>query len=239
MKAFILAAGLGTRLKPLTDTIPKALVEVNGKPLLHHAIEKVKSAGIHEIIINVHHFAEKVTDYINHYNDSEISLTISDESDLLLDTGGAIKKAEWFLKSEQPFLVYNVDILSRINLAELNNYHYKNKSLATLAVSERNSSRYIYFDDQNNLSAWENVITREKKIVREINSPAKYAFSGIYILDSGVYDFMPEAQKFSIIDVFLSAACKQNIKAFIHNPEDILDVGKPDSLKTAKIFLSK
>jgi len=237
MKAFILAAGLGTRLRPLTDSLPKALVSVNDKPLLQHAIERVKLAGCNEIIINIHHFANQVIEFVNNHKDSGVNLTISDESELLLDTGGAIKQAEWFFKNEKAFLVYNVDILSKINLKELIDAHHKSGAIATLAVSQRESTRYLFFDDNNNLCAWKNVKTDERKIARETGRSEKFAFSGIYMLSSEIFNFMPEEKKFSIIDVFLRAAETNDIKAFIHDSHDILDVGKPDSLKAAESFL--
>lgn len=239
MKALILAAGLGTRLKPLTDHIPKALVEVNGRPLLDHAIERVKSCSIHEIIINTHHFSEQMMARIKNYNDPEVELVISDESDMLLDTGGAIKKAEWFLKKNNSFLVYNVDILSRFDLNDLLSFHKTNKGIASLAVSERESSRYLLFDESNNLCSWQNVKTGEKKISRDADQTKQYAFSGIHVLDSEIFEYMPKERKFSIIDVFLTAGGTRDIKAFVHKPDEILDAGKPESLDKAENFLQK
>ena len=236
MKALILAAGLGTRLKPLTENLPKALVEVNGKPLIHYAIERVKSCGISEIIINTHHHAEQVIKYIKNYQDSEVELNISDESDLLLETGGAIKKAEWFLNIGESFLVYNVDILSKFDLNELLSTHKKDNCIATLAVCERKSSRYLLFDENNNLCSWKNIKTGEEKISRNSDNVQQYAFSGIYVLSPAVFNFMPDEKMFSIIDVFLKAAKTEDIKAYYHSPFEILDVGKPESLKEAEMF---
>ncbi|MDD3541727.1 MAG: sugar phosphate nucleotidyltransferase, partial [Petrimonas sp.] len=163
MKAMIFAAGLGTRLKPLTDTMPKALVPVAGKPLLWHTIQKLKAAGFDEIIINVHHFAGQIRQYIQDNNRFGIRIEFSDETQALLDTGGGIKKASWFFDDEKPFLIHNVDILSDIDLQNLYHFHTNSNSVATLVVSERKTSRYLLFDKNNHLAGWINEKSGETK----------------------------------------------------------------------------
>ena len=141
MKAMIFAAGLGTRLKPMTDTIPKALVPIAGKPLLEHVILRLKEAGFDELIVNVHHFPDQIIDFLRANNNFGIRIEISDERDVLLDTGGAIRKAAWFFDDGKPFLVHNVDILSNLNLGDLYHQHLTTNPLATLVVSERDTFR--------------------------------------------------------------------------------------------------
>ena len=151
MKAMIFAAGLGTRLKPITDSIPKAMVPINGKPLLQLVLEKLKVAGFNEIIVNVHHFPELIIDFLKQNSNFGIRIEISDERDVLLDTGGAIRKAAWFFDDGKPFLVHNVDILSNLNLGDLYHQHLTTNPLATLVVSERDTFRYLLFNGDNRL----------------------------------------------------------------------------------------
>ena len=243
MKAMIFAAGLGTRLKPLTDVMPKALVEVNGQPLLQLVIEKLKAEGFDEIIVNVHHFAEKIIDFIEANNHFDICIEISDERESLLDTGGGIKKASWFFDDEKPFLIYNVDILSNIRLKELYEYHLHQKSLATLVCSERKTSRYLLFDRENALKGWINEKTGETKSpLTNFNSEIyqKLAFSGIHVLDPSIFSYMKDfPEKFSIIDFYLSICNKTIIKAYIPKHFELLDVGKIDALEKANKFVER
>ena len=208
MKAMIFAAGLGTRLKPLTDTMPKALVPVAGKPLLWHTIRKLKAAGFDEIIINVHHFAEQIRQYIQDNHRFGIRIEFSDETRALLDTGGGIKKASWFFDDEKPFLIHNVDILSDIDLQSLYRFHTGGNSAATLVVSERKTSRYLLFDENNRLKGWLNEKTGETRSpFPDFNSDrhARLAFSGIHVLNPSILRHMQDfPEKFSIIDFYLS-----------------------------------
>jgi len=177
MKAMIFAAGKGTRLKPLTDNIPKALVKVNNIPLLEHVILKLKKSGVTEIILNVHYLANQIIDFLKEKNNFDIRIEISDETDLLLDTGGGLKKASWFFDDNKPFIVHNVDIISEINIEELFNYHIANNALATLAMSKRNSSRYFLMNTENQLCGWENIQTKVKIISKSSNKLTQLAFS--------------------------------------------------------------
>ncbi|MFH1195740.1 MAG: nucleotidyltransferase family protein [bacterium] len=227
MKAMILAAGLGTRLKPLTDERPKALVPFNGKPLLEHVITKLISQGFYEIIINVHHFAEQVIDYVSKKNSFGIRIEISDERDKLLDTGGGVKKASWFFDDGKPFLVHNVDIISDTDLTALFRHHVDKEEIATLSVRERKSSRYLLFDDDNTLCGWKNVNTGEIKLPRQTNSTLKeLAFSGIQILSPQIFNFMPDVEVFSSIDLYLGLAARFEIKGLIDQSLKWIDAGK-------------
>ncbi len=241
LKAMIFAAGLGTRLKPITDKMPKALVKISGKPLLWHTIQKLKTAGFDEIIINVHHFADQIIDYVKSNNNFDIRIEFSDERDMLLDTGGGIKKAAWFFNG-QPFLVHNVDIISNVDLKVLYDDHLNNNPLATLVVSERETSRYLLFDENLNLKGWTNTQSGEIKSPIENFQPEKYnklAFSGIQVLDPVIFSYMKNfPDKFSVIDFYLSVCDRENIWAFIPNDLKIIDVGKIDSIREAEKFFT-
>ncbi|MBN1462488.1 MAG: nucleotidyltransferase family protein, partial [Paludibacteraceae bacterium] len=180
MKAMLFAAGLGTRLKPLTDTMPKAMVPIAGKPLLEHVIKKLIAAGFNEIIINVHHFSEQIVSFLKANNNFGVRIELSDESDLLLETGGGIKKAAAFFDDGMPFLVHNVDILSDVDLCALYNSHVQQNAMASLLVSKRATSRYLLFNAENNLQGWINEKTGETKSPLSDFNPAlysKYAFA--------------------------------------------------------------
>ncbi|HAC74096.1 MAG TPA: mannose-1-phosphate guanyltransferase [Porphyromonadaceae bacterium] len=240
MKAMIFAAGLGTRLKPLTDTMPKALVPVAGKPLLWHTIQKLKAAGFDEIIINVHHFAEQIIDYVRANDNFGIRIEFSDESQQLLDTGGGIKKASWFFDDEKPFLIHNVDILSDIDLQSFYRFHSSGDTTATLVVSERETARYLLFDKNHHLTGWINEKSGEiKSPFPDFNSDRykKLAFSGIQSLHPSIFDYMQDfPEKFSIIDFYLSVCKIERITAFIPQNLQLIDVGKIDSLTEAEKF---
>lgn len=243
MKAMIFAAGLGTRLKPLTDTMPKAMVPVAGKPLLWHTIQKLKTAGFNEIIINVHHFAEQIIDYVKANNNFDIRIEFSDERDQLLDTGGGIKKASWFFDDGKPFLIHNVDILSNIDLRNLYETHIQTNPIATLVVSERETSRYFLFDDNNCLAGWINVKTGEIKSPNTSlndNLYSKLAFSGIHIINPQVFSYFKNFPfKFSIIDFYLSVCKRERVMAFIPEDFQLIDVGKITSLTKAEDYINQ
>lgn len=235
MKAIVFAAGLGTRLKPLTNTRPKALVELNGVPLLEIAIRKLKHFGFDEIIVNIHHFGEMIIDFLKAKNNFDIHIEISDERDFLLETGGGLKKASWFLK-EEPFLVYNADILTDMDLKAFYEEHLRSKALATLAVRKRATSRYLQFDADNILCGWTNVKTGEVRSSRPGKDLQNLAFSGMHVISPEIFDKMPDKQKFSIIDTYLEAAKDFEIKAYPHDDDLWVDVGKPESLEKAALL---
>ena len=242
MKALIFAAGLGTRLKPLTNAMPKALVPVGGKPLLQHTIEKLKLAGFNEIIINIHHFGEQIVDFVESHNYFDIHIEFSDERETLLDTGGGIKKASHFFDDNKPFLVHNVDILSNIDLKELYTFHLNNTAVTTLVCSERQTSRYLCFDSDNQLKGWINKKTGEMKSPVTDFDPSQYtqlAFSGIHIINPSIFNYMNNStDKFSIIDFYLSICRHEKILCYSVKNSQMIDVGKVKSLKIAEKFLS-
>ncbi len=241
MKAMIFAAGLGTRLRPLTDTCPKALIEVHGRPLLEIVIQRLKRYGFHEILINVHSLAEQILEFLERKQSFGLDIQISDETALLLDTGGALKKAAWFFEDEQPFLLHNVDILSDIDLRAFYDFHLRQpQALASLAVSKRPSNRCLLFDCRQRLCGWRNRESGEVKWVR--NSPAaaqELAFSGIHAIGPKIFSFMPDQAVFSIIDVYLQAAATERISAFPHEHRLWLDIGKKDQLERAEDILQR
>ena len=234
----ILAAGLGTRLKPFTDSHPKALAIVNQKTILSRNIEYLKSFGITGIIINVHHFANQIIDHINENQNFGINITISDETNEVLETGGGLKKAAWFFNDHQPFVLMNVDILTDMNLGNMIQYHLDKKPLATLAVSERTSSRCFLFNKTNELCGWKNKQTNEEKISKPNEELIPYSFSGIHIIDPTLLPLIKQEGKFSLVDVYLDLAKTQTILGYNHTGCHLMDVGKPESIIEAeKIFI--
>lgn len=241
MKAMIFAAGLGTRLKPLTDSVPKALIPVAGKPLLQHIIGKLIQSGFDEIIVNVHHFPDMIIQFLKDNHNFGVRIEVSDERDLLLDTGGGIRKAAHFFDDGKPFLVHNVDILSNLNLNELYNHHIRHNALATLTVSRRDTFRYLLFDNNMQLKGWINEKTGDTKpkgfsYSGEYN---KLAFSGIQILSPDIFEMMAGYEaKFPIMDFYLENACNQAISGFIPDNYRMIDVGKLDVLDEAEKFVN-
>jgi len=231
----VFAAGLGTRLLEATQNKPKALVEIGGKPLLQHAIEKLKKEGFSEVIVNVHHFSELVIEFLN-ANDFGIPVHISDETEKLLDTGGGLKKAASFLTGDEPVLIYNVDVLSNLKLQNVIEYHNKAGALATLVVRDRKTQRYFKFDHEKRLVGWINKKTGEKKIAipENFDQTAGMAFSGIHVVSPEIFKLMPDEDRFSITDFYLYLAKNHLIKGYFDESEIWMDVGKPDELAKAK-----
>lgn len=237
MKAMIFAAGYGTRLKPLTDTVPKALIPINGIPLLQHLILKLKQEGFTEIIVNVHHFADQIIDFLNENHHFGIRIEISDERDALLDTGGGIRKTAWFFDDGLPFLVHNVDIISNIDLQALYRHHLNTDSIATLVVSRRATFRYLMFDKNKRLRGWINEKTKETKpeVPGNLQLYDKLAFAGIQVLSPLVIDLMMGREtQFPIIDFYLSEMNAHKIYGYEPVGLKLIDVGKIDSLPKAE-----
>ncbi len=232
----IFAAGLGTRLKPLTETIPKALVKVNGKPLLQHNIEKAISAGVTEIVINVHHLANRIISFIEENNSFGIKIHISNETDELLDTGGGLKKASGLLMGNESVLLQNADILSGIDYGKMLEFHHTNKSLATLAVRDRSTSRYL-LTSNNILKGWTNDSSGDilpKGLISDgLN---KYAFSGIHILSPEILNYIPEQKKFNIIQWYVELAQRETISCYNHNQTYWFDIGTIEKLEVAEAY---
>jgi NDP-sugar pyrophosphorylase family protein len=237
MKAMVLAAGLGTRLRPLTNDRPKALVEVAGRTLLEITLARLRAFGVGEVIVNVHHFADLVIAYLKAHDNFGMRMEVSRE-DVLLDTGGGLKKAGWFFleapKSDEPFLLHNVDVISTIDLGRMVQSHKQNKALATLAVQERETSRYLLFGEQLRLCGRRAGRDQEPEIVRPSARTQALAFSGIHVISPRLLAEMTEEGVFSIIASYLRLAGRgENIAAFRADEYYWRDLGKPADLQNA------
>ena len=238
MKAMIFAAGKGTRLKPFTNNTPKALVKVNGTPMLEIIIKKLIKAGVNEIIINVHYLANQIIDFLKLNNNFGIRIEISHEKEELLDTGGGLKKAAWFFDDNEPFILHNVDVISNIDLKGMIDFHNKNKALATLAVRKRTSSRYFIFNDKQELSGWENTKTSEKIISRTSEEYTSLAFSGIHIISPAIFNNIKQEGKFSIVQNYLELSKNNLILAYQHDKTYWFDIGNSEKLDVAEKYIN-
>nr|WP_321410610.1 sugar phosphate nucleotidyltransferase [uncultured Carboxylicivirga sp.] len=235
MNAMIFAAGLGTRLQPLTNNTPKALVDFRGKPLLWHAINNVINAGAERIIVNVHHFAHQVIDYLNN-NHWEAEIIVSDESDLLLDTGGGLIKAKSLFIPEKPVLIQNADILLSTNIKKFIHSHNNAGNSASLMVKKRETSRYLLFDEQFNLCGWENTGSGEIIKVSEADVIHKLGFCGVHLIEPNLIDAMGEERPFSIVKAYLSLAGQFKIGGYqISEGDKWFDVGTVNKLNEANL----
>jgi len=231
--AILFAAGLGTRFKPWTDKHPKALAEVNGKTLLQRNIEYLQTYDITDVVVNVHHFPEQIIEVIEKNEGWGSSVTISDESDELLETGGGLLKAKHLLFRDT-ILTLNVDILTEINLKHFLAHHQQQNTLITVAVSERETSRYLLFNKYNRLIGWRNKNTGEEKIVIQAKDIFEKAYSGLAIFQPEALDLITLRGKFSLIDAYLELAPQNKIAAYDHTGERLIDVGKPESIRLAE-----
>jgi MurNAc alpha-1-phosphate uridylyltransferase len=237
MKAMILAAGLGTRFKPWTDLHPKALALVNGKTLLERNLLYLQSFGIRDVLVNVHHFAEQIRHAIIVNDGWGSNITISDETDEVLETGGGLKKAAAYF-DEGAFVLTNADILTDLDLKKMISFHEKNKPLATLAVMDRKSSRYFLFDQKDQLCGWRNTKSGEEIISIRSSFLKEKAFSGIHIISPEIFPLMHHERKFSIVDVYLELAAAHTILGFDHSGSKMVDVGRPEAIAVAeKLFV--
>lgn len=238
MKALLFAAGLGTRLKPLTDKMPKALVELGGCSLLEHTLRKLKHAGVTDVVVNIHHFGEQIIDFLNTH-DLGLRTYISDEREMLLDTGGGLKKASVYFQNETaPILIHNVDILSNANLEKF--YNFAKEQRIALLVSKRDTTRYLLFDNEMCLVGWTNILTGEVRSPYtnlDVASCQKFAFSGIHTFSPDLIDQMDSfPMTFSIMDFYLSICNKVKIKGYEEENLLLVDVGKYASLQSAEKF---
>ncbi|MGQ1943763.1 nucleotidyltransferase family protein [Ornithobacterium rhinotracheale] len=233
MTAMIFAAGLGTRLRPFTLTAPKALFPINGKPLLQRNIEYAQSFGIQRFVINVHHFSDQILNFLKQHDNFGAEILISDETDELLETGGGLLKAKNLL-GNQDFLILNSDILTDINLTQLIDFHKKNNALASLAVSDRESTRKLLFDTQNRLCGWRDLRNNQEIITRE-NHSKSLAFSGVHMLSPLFFEKNTFSGKFSIMKSYLDLMTDENILGFAHNAK-VLDIGKPEATTLAEKY---
>lgn len=262
MQSMIFAAGLGTRLKPLTDRIPKALVRVGGKPLIEYALKNLVAAGSKRIVVNVHHFANQIIEYLQQ-NDFGVDICVSDETEMLLDTGGGIKNAAPFFNTSEPVLIHNVDILSNVDLRALYNYaceaEIEQKVDAVLLVSLRKTKRYLIFNKDMRLVGWTNVDTGEVKspyetlheltftqpydnnnVTNEQYGYTLFAFSGIHVIGNKVFEAMNEySAKFPIMDFYLQYAKDLHFVGKVKNDLKLMDVGKLDTLAAADAFVKQ
>lgn len=236
----ILAAGLGTRLKPWTHHHPKALALVNGKSLLERNIVYLQQSGITDVLVNVHHFTDQIRETIEKNKGWGSSITISDETDEVLETGGGLKKAAGYFDGEKDFVMMNVDILTKLDLNAMIAQHRQGQPLATLAVSDRNTSRYFLFDEAGCLKGWRNINTGEEKpahVSEKIPGLKQMAFSGIHVIHTSLLTLMNREGKFSMVDVYLDLCNSYEIKGYDHTGVVLVDVGKPESIfKAEQIF---
>ena len=255
MQAMIFAAGMGTRLKPLTDTMPKALVRVGGEPLIKHVIQNLSEAGVDRIVVNVHHFAQQIIDYLTENDNFGLDIRISDESVGLLETGGGIKHAAQLFAPDAPILIHNVDILSNVDLrrfyqraggllkANVSTPTSADAPDALLLVSERKTQRYLLFDDTMRLVGWTNIATGEvKSLYPDLDPKAcrMYAFAGIHALSPRMLPLMQQfPDRFSIIDFYLQTCATHRIEGFAKDDLLLMDIGKLDTLAHAEEFLLK
>jgi NDP-sugar pyrophosphorylase family protein len=235
-KALIFAAGLGTRLRPLTNEIPKALVPVCGKPMLEHVVKRLAAQGITDFVVNVHHFADKVIDFLAANKNFGLQIEISDERNDLLETGGGLVKARPLLENSDAILIHNADVLTNINIAQMLDFHLKTNSIATLAIQNQSSSRQFCFDKNKQLSGWKNVMTGEEI---GLQTSGYKSFTGVHIVSPKIFDLMTQTGKFSITPEYLRLCATQKISAFDASEAFWFDIGSPEKLSAAEVYLSK
>jgi NDP-sugar pyrophosphorylase family protein len=234
MKAIIFAAGLGTRFKPWTDAHPKALAMVNGKSLLQRNIEYLQQYGITEVVVNVHHFANQVREAIDENDGWGSNISISDETEEVLETGGGLMKARHLLEGDEPFISLNVDILTNLDLGKLIAYHQQHRPLSTMGVTNRKSSRVLLFDEGNRLCGWKNVQTGEEKISIPKPHLIERAYSCVVVYEPKIFSLIQQQGKFSIIAAYLDLAAANSIIGLDHSGDKLVDVGKPESVAIAE-----
>ncbi|AZI38491.1 nucleotidyltransferase family protein [Epilithonimonas vandammei] len=236
MKAMIFAAGMGTRLQPFTDNHPKALAQVNGVPLLERNIKYLQGYGINDFVINIHHFGGQILAFLAENDNFGANIEISNESDELLETGGGLLFAKRFLENEKTFLIMNVDILTDLNITNFINIHELKGGMVTLAVSDRDSTRKLMFNDKMYLKGWKNLTTNKKTVVGGIFKLRELAFSGVHCVNSEIFTKITRTGKFSIVDEYLDLMKEDIIIGYQHTA-NLIDVGKPESVAEAeKLF---
>jgi MurNAc alpha-1-phosphate uridylyltransferase len=238
MKAMIFSAGLGTRFKPWTDSHPKALALVNGKSLLQRNVEYLQAHSITEIIVNVHHFADQIEEAIQQADGWGSKITISDERDVVLETGGGLLKAKDFLLDDGPFVIMNVDILTNLNLSKLIAFYQSRKPLIAFGVTDRKTSRNFLFDAEKQLCGWRNKTTGEEKISRQHYVYLERAYSCVAVFDPLVFDYIKQEGKFSLTETYLDLAREHTVLGYDHSGDYLVDVGKPESVALAEAIFS-
>ena len=235
MKALIFAAGKGTRLKPFTDHHPKALAKVNGVPLLERNIQYLKGFGITDFVINIHHFGDQIVAFLKKNDNFGCKIEVSDESNELLETGGGLIFAKEFLNHGEDFLIMNADILTKININDFVSYHKESKDFATLAVSDRESSRKLLFNDDLVLRGWLNVQTGEQRLAEFNKGFRPLAFSGVHCINPVIFDKIKRKGKFSVMEEYLDLMHTEKIHGFVHD-SILIDVGRPESVIEAEKY---
>jgi MurNAc alpha-1-phosphate uridylyltransferase len=230
MKAMIFAAGKGRRLKPLTDNKPKALLEICGVPLLKHQILYLMYYGVKEVIVNVHHHADQIIDFIKRMSKYNIRIEYSYEAELL-GTGGGLKKAGWFFNDGKPFVVVASDVITDLDLTNIYSYHCAQKPVATLAVKHRKSTREFLFDSTYTLCGWHSNLSGETRISRTVDNPVKIAFSAIHVIDPVIIGLITEQGSFSLTDAYIRLAAENDIKGYEHNQSQWFEFGRIDNLR--------
>ena len=237
MKAMIFAAGLGTRLRPLTNDRPKALVEVKGTPLLEITIKRLIHFGVKEIIINIHHFADKIQQFLADNNNFGIRIETSHEVEKPLETGGGLKKAAWFFDDNKPFVICNADILSSIDIAQMYQQHCESGALATYAIQKRDTSRYMLHNTEGVMCGWMNTKTKTIKMSRFAAELGMYSFSCFHIVSPEIFKTTPSEDFFTIIDWYLNIGNQYTIMGYRHDDDIWCDIGKPETLLEAEAIV--
>lgn len=232
----ILSAGFGIRLQELTKEKPKALVEVNGKTMLEYQLNKLIDVGCKEVIVNTHHYSNQIIEFCKNYK-GNIKIHISDESHKILDTGGGILNAQKFFDDEKVIYIQNVDVYTNLNINDFISYHQQNNAIATLAIKDRKTSRYLLFDENMRLCGWENIKTKEQKIVHPSKNLKRFAFSGIHAINPDLLNHTQYTGKFSVIDMYLELAAQHKIIAYLQSEDFWVDAGKPEAIDHLNQFL--
>lgn len=237
MKAMILAAGKGTRLRPITDTVPKALVPIKDIPILEHNIKKLIGFGFNEIIINTHYLGGQIIDFLKLKNNFGIHIEVSEEKETLMDTGGGLKQAAWFFNDNQPFLLHNADVLTDLDIGQMMKQHHQQCNLVTLFMQDRKSSRKLQFNKAGELLGWLDKKTEERKVAKSGVCEYELAFSCVHIINPSIFPLIEESGVFSIIDLYLRLAKTERIGFFNPSNTFFLDIGTPEQLAKADRYL--
>lgn len=233
----IFAAGLGTRFKPWTDKHPKALALVNGKSLLQRNIEYLQQYGINDIVVNIHHFPDQIVEALKKNNGWGSNVLISDETNEVLETGGGLLKAKTLFADDEPFITLNVDILTDLNLFDLMTFHKNKKALISFGITDRKTSRYFLFDEDNRLCGWRNTNSGEERIAIKKENLKEMAYSCVVVFQPEIFELIPQRGKFSLVETYLSLASTHPIYGYDHSGDKLVDVGKPESVAIAeKLF---
>lgn len=234
MKAMIFAAGLGTRFKPWTDKHPKALALINDKSLLQRNVEYLQQYNIKEVVVNVHHFSNQVIDAVKKNNGWGSHISISDETDEVLETGGGLLKAKNLLQNDEPFITLNADFLTNLDINNLLAFHKNKQALISFGITNRKTSRNFLFDEDYRLCGWRNNATGQEKIAIPKKKLKEMAYSCVVVFNPQIFELIPQRGKFSLVDTYLSLAATHPIYGFDHSGDKLVDVGKPESIAIAE-----